>query len=139
MKLIVDASVAVKWAIEEDGRDAARRLVSDEYELLAPDFALVEIGNILWKKVRRRELDHSQALKAGDEIGPTYDRLIPTAELTAQALGLALALDHPVYDCLYLAAAEHEEAALVTADKNLKNKVGNTRHAERVLLLGQTP
>ena len=136
MKLVIDASVAVKWVVEEDGRDQARRLVADTHQLLAPDFVLVEVGNTLWKKVRLNELGRGQAMDAIDEIGPSYDRLLSTSELAPQALALSLALDHPVYDCLYLAAAEQEDAVLVTADSKFRNKLEGTRHRDRVAMLG---
>jgi len=39
--------------------------------------------------------------------------------LSARAFALAHELDHPVYDCVYLALAEVEDARLVTADRRL--------------------
>ena len=36
-----------------------------------------------------------------------------------EALALACHLNHPVYDCLYLALARREAAAVLTADKRL--------------------
>jgi predicted nucleic acid-binding protein len=36
-----------------------------------------------------------------------------------EALALACHLDHPVYDCLYLALARREAAVLLTADQKL--------------------
>lgn len=38
----------------------------------------------------------------------------------------SLDVDHPVYDCLYLACAEATESRLVTADKKLANKVASS-------------
>jgi predicted nucleic acid-binding protein len=32
-------------------------------------------------------------------------------------------LDHPVYDCVYVAAAQHEQAKLLTVDKKLAQKL----------------
>jgi predicted nucleic acid-binding protein len=42
-------------------------------------------------------------------------------------------LDHPVYDCFYLALAELERTILVTADTRLLGKVGSTSWEERVV------
>jgi predicted nucleic acid-binding protein len=78
-------------------------------------------------------------MEAADEVGPSYDRLLPTSELATQAIALSLALDHPVYDCLYLATAELEAAVLITADARFKDKLSDTRHASRVALLGEWP
>lgn len=40
----------------------------------------------------------------------------PMVRLPPPAIGHALNLDHPVYDCFYLALAEAEKTELVTAD-----------------------
>lgn len=119
MILVVDASVAIKWAVEEEGRDAARQLVLAGHALVAPDFLLLEVANIVWKKVRLRELDAVQAQAALAEIQLPISRLLPSAPLTQRALKLALELDHPAYDCLYLAAAELSGGAVVTADTRM--------------------
>jgi predicted nucleic acid-binding protein len=52
MTVVVNASVALKWVIEEDGSDAATELLLNE-PLLAPDLLLVECANVLWAKTRR--------------------------------------------------------------------------------------
>jgi predicted nucleic acid-binding protein len=46
-------------------------------------------------------------------------RLIPLEELAPSALAIAAELKHPIHDCFYVALAERESAALVTADKRL--------------------
>ena len=60
MRLVVDASVAVKWVLKEPDSDAARRIV-DRAELLAPDLLWAESGNVLWRRQRSGELSHSNA------------------------------------------------------------------------------
>jgi len=35
--------------------------------------------------------------------------------------------DHPVYDCVYLALAEHEDATFVTADRRLVERAAKRR------------
>ena len=50
----------------------------------------------------------------------------PTAPLASRAIELALELDHPVYDCFYLALAEAEKTELVTADLRLEGRVRST-------------
>ena len=53
MTVVVDASVALKWVIQEDGSEAAEALLRQE-PLLAPDLLIVECANVLWVKTRRR-------------------------------------------------------------------------------------
>ena len=52
MTVVVDASVALKWVIEEDGSEAAGALLLEE-PLAAPDLLIVECANVLWAKARR--------------------------------------------------------------------------------------
>lgn len=126
MKLVVDASVAVKWVVEEEGRDLARQLLLTDVELLAPDFLAVETSSVLWKKVRRGEMSREQALAATSAVLLPIAELIATARVTRRAFELALSLDHPIYDCLYLATAELLDAKLVTSDARLHEALALT-------------
>jgi len=116
MIFVVDASVAVKWLTAEPDHERARALRAEHDDLQAPDFVLVEVGNVLWKKVRRGEVTYAQAAAALTALPRLFDKLIPAEELTMRALQKAVELDHPVYDCLYLACAESIGAQVVTAD-----------------------
>jgi len=119
MTVVVDASVAVKWVIPEVLSDRADALRSRTDRLLAPDFLLLEAANALWKKLIRREITAREAAYALDLLlGSTLD-LRPSGPLLGRALALARRLRHPVYDCVYLALAQVEGAALVTADRRL--------------------
>lgn len=131
MKLVVDASVAVKWVVAEEGRAEALQQTAGE-QLVAPEFVLVEAANILWKKVRLHELDAEQAQRGLSFIVGAYEQLVPTSALIDNAFSFALAFDHPVYDCLYLACAEQQGVDLLTADARFASKVGG-----RAVLLGR--
>ncbi|HYF53398.1 MAG TPA: type II toxin-antitoxin system VapC family toxin, partial [Salinarimonas sp.] len=48
--------------------------------------------------------------------------VVPTADLIGPAWAVAKALDHSIYDCLYLACAEHTNQPLVTADRRFLDK-----------------
>ena len=49
MSLVVDASVAVKWLIAEEGSDFANRLVELGDDLHAPRLMASEVANALWR------------------------------------------------------------------------------------------
>ena len=133
---VVDASVAVKWVVEEVGSEKAVALKGSS--LVAPDLILVECSNILWKKVRRRELTKKQATDALDQLMRAQIQLAALRDLVAGAHRLALEIDHPSYDCIYLALADRERVPLITAGKRLVNVVRQHRkHADRVVLLGE--
>lgn len=121
MTLVVDASVAVKWAVPEVHAAEARRLLAANEPLLGPTILPLEIGNILWKKTRRAELTDREATRVLDrlvgEIRVENDR----PHLLNSALQLAIRYDRSVYDSLYIALALAEECQFVTADRRLYN------------------
>jgi len=134
VKLVVDASMAIKWAVDEDQHALARALMNHD-ELVAPDFAMFEVANILWKKVKLGEIGQEQASAALPGVRRVFARFVPASTLVDRALSLAIELKHPVYDCLYLATAEAEAADVVTADKRFVTAVADTPHAARLVLL----
>ena len=138
MKLTVDAGVVVKWFVTEPSSEDARRLLSHRIDLHTPDILLAEVANTLWKKVRLREIADPRPY--WDELAnlPGIVTLRPGEELVASAAQLAMALDHPVYDCLYLACAEAESAVLVTADRQFARKAAAHPSNVDVRYIGET-
>jgi hypothetical protein len=55
-----------------------------------------------------------------------FAALVSATGLAARAVVIAGEIDHPVYDCLYFALAEAEQAGLVTADMHLVAKVSGS-------------
>ena len=119
MSLIVDASVAVKWFAAEENSDRARALFASGDMLIAPDLVLAEVSNVMWKKLRRGLLLPDQVVTAARRLPQYFEQLIPIGELVERATELTVRLDHPVYDCFYLALAERERLPLVSADRKL--------------------
>jgi predicted nucleic acid-binding protein len=117
--LVVDASVAAKWVLPEANADRAAALRAEPGGLLAPTLIVAEIGNAVWKRARRGELTFSDAIAAVGIVRSLMTELVPLQELDQRAMEVALRLDHPIYDCFYLALAERERAAIVSADTKL--------------------
>ena len=115
MKQVVDASVALKWVLDEPGKEAADILLDGD--LLAPSLWLIEAANALWKRSQRGELRAGEAAAMLAELRNAPVTTVPIETDVAAALDIAARLGHPVYDCLYLALALREGAEVVTADR----------------------
>ena len=124
--LVIDASIAVKWVVEEEGTPQALAL-RQRAKLIAPELLVAECANILWKKVRRDELSKEEALFAARLLQVAEIELLPTRSLLEAATRIAIELDHPAYDCLYLALAVASNCQFVTADQRFLRKLGQGR------------
>lgn len=123
IKIVVDASVAIKWYVPEIHSAAAVLLLEGDFILCAPDLIGPELANVVWKKVRRTEISREE----GNEILAAFDRLplelAPTRPLLAAAFEAAVTLDRAVCDCLYLALAVAQNCPLFTADRKFHSAV----------------
>lgn len=124
--LVIDASIAVKWVIQEDGTETALAL-RGRAKLIAPELLVAECANIFWKKVQRRELAENEALFAARLLQVSDIEFLPSRALLEAATRIAITLDHPAYDCVYLALAIDRDCQFVTADGRFLRKL-DKRH-----------
>ena len=122
---VIDASIAAKWVVEEPGT-AEALLLRERARLMAPDLLVAECANILWKKVRRKELKRDEAILAARLLEGADLELLPTGALLQRATQIAIDLDHPAYDCLYLALAIDNGCRFVTADERFLHMLEQT-------------
>ena len=137
MLLTPDASVAVKSVLTEEDSEAARQLMNGERELHVPRVLVAELTNALWSEVQSGLLTPSEASQAQELVLVLALHLEWANDqvLAADALHVAIAINHPVYDCLYLALAYRIDGILMTAYTRFANKVVGTEHADRVVML----
>ena len=133
--LVVDASVAVKWIIDEPRSSEARDLlVAGQSEtgvretLLAPALLPIETHYAIAKRYGRGEATGDQLLGAIPALIGVFGSFQPLdLELATEAAALSFAEIKPVvpgiaqpfgvYDCVYIALAKRMRAALATADR----------------------
>ena len=119
MTWVVDASVALQWFVEEDTSPLAHRLLDHTGGLEAPDLILAEVYNAAWRLDRGGGLAPGQFETIVRDAPGFFANLSPLAGLATRAAEMARALDHPIYDCFYVALAEARSGRVVTADRRL--------------------
>ena len=136
MTLVIDASVACKWFFEEPLSAEARALGESDEAFIAPDMILVECANAAWRRVSGETVPRAHAQAFIATLPQWFEVLVPSARLHETAFDMACALEHPVYDCQYLALAENERMRLVTADRVFVKKVLRSSWRNHIESLG---
>lgn len=131
--IVVDASVALKWVLDEPGFEAARRLRDET--IIAPRFWLLECANALWKIARRGGFSRDVALEKLSILQAAPVGVEDQEIDIVSALEIANALGHPVYDCLYLALALREGIQMITADRRFFSVASGVVRLSRSIVL----
>ena len=118
--LVLDASAAVRLITGDPAASQWRQQIARAPLVLAPELMLSEVANTLWKLHRAGSLSDLNPQELLADARDLVDQIEPDRHLHVEALALACHLDHPVYDCLYLALARREAAQLLTADQRLE-------------------
>lgn len=124
-RIVVDASVAIKWFLPEPHSLQALRLLEGERELLAPDLIWAEVGNVLWKRWRQDELAEENARTILQDLRRIPLLIHPAEEIAEAAWSFASQFQRSFYDSLYLALASSQSCPMVTADRRLWNAVSS--------------
>lgn len=125
---VLDASVAVKWAmplanepLTGESLRLFKRYRDGEVDFVVPDIFWAELGNVLWKGVRRGRWSRGDAESAAKDFALRDFTTVSCLSLFAEALKIAFAHDRSIYDCFYAALAVQAKAELITADERLAN------------------
>jgi len=127
--LVVDASVMVRLLLEEPGTEAADADIFHDprwIALIAPSILVSETAAAITKKFRRKEIRRESAMEAFRDwqtiLGDRVFTIFPASDFVDAAFELSLRLHHPLHDCIYLALAQAQEAAIATCDSVLARK-----------------
>jgi predicted nucleic acid-binding protein len=124
--VVVDASVAAKWFLQEEGTNYASQILEQYDYLVAPELIRIEVLSAITKAVRTNRIElkeaqrHCQSWKSVVEKGLVT--MIPDNFHLENATKLSFELVHSIQDCLYLAAAKESSAPLATLDKKMRQK-----------------
>ncbi len=137
--IVLDASVAVKWFINEAGSNLAKQLLEAEQgHLLVPDIFVVEVSSTLVREANANK-SIGEIFRTGlIHLIDLIDRQSLILERTSpgrvmEAANLAIDLGHPLKDCLYLALAMEKDCELVTCDARFAAKAQGVWDRVRVL------
>ena len=134
-RLVVDASVALKWFVPETDSGQAVRMLGPGNDLLAPAYILIELANALRTSCALQRITEPLAAQAVADARSYFSRTVEDALLIRRAFDMAVGIGHPIYDCLYLVAAQLEAAQLITSDAKFVAKLSLTPYASDVVLL----
>ncbi len=121
--IVVDASVVAN-ALADDGDDGrqARRRLTDESDLAAPDLVDVETVSVLRRRWLAGDLTDRRFSAAVGDLADLPMLRLPTQALMRRAFDLRANVTP--YDAVYVALAEHLDAVLVTADARISGAPG---------------
>jgi predicted nucleic acid-binding protein len=125
--ICVDASVAVKWVLEEQQSAIAERLYYSYRDegIIAPSLMPIEVTNAVWRRVNRGLLTPQRGQEALDRFLRLEVDVSTASRMHQIAFGLAERFQRPtVYDMHYVALAQLADCDLWTADLNLLNALG---------------
>jgi len=125
-RCVIDASVVTAALLQEKHAGSARVVLTSGAELLAPDLIIAEMGNVIWKRFTRGELDADESTLLLSDCLALPIALTPSIDLIEPALELATRTRRTVYDCLYMALALTSDCTFLTADERLVNSLKTT-------------
>ena len=136
--IVVDASLGVKWFLDEPYSAEAAALLASGEDMAAPAFFHIEVASTLVREANidktmagpmRQALDGLEGLIASATV-----RLLATdPESLSAAAAIAMRLGHPLKDCIYLALAMELSCDLVTCDARFAAKAKGVWSRMRVL------
>jgi predicted nucleic acid-binding protein len=127
--VVVDASLAVQWFVEEEHSTEARRLLREWEEAhvrrIAPSWFACEVGNVVYRRLIRGQMTLGRARIAVDLVLGQVVTVDVEPAITQRAIEFADRYGHGAsYDAQYLALAEHLGCEIWTSDQRLWRSTG---------------
>ncbi len=133
--LVVDASVAVKWFVPEEGSDKAMALLQSREELTAPTLIFAEVTRAFQKKHAVGLMPFEAIVEGVTDLRRYLHHTVALEILIGEALIIDRQYPHPIFDYLYLACAMREHCRVITSDQSFIAKLTGTPFSEHVIPL----
>ena len=122
---VIDASVAVKWYIDEEDRHKAlevrRDYVEGKIDLASPALIIYEVFNALRYHPGVSSAD--VARNVDSLLDMQIELRLPSPDINRLAAELALKEEISGYDAQYIALAQTMQARVITSDSKLRDKL----------------
>jgi predicted nucleic acid-binding protein len=138
VRLVVDASVVIKWLFADPQREDHTRLAT-KFMSAVVRRSMAAVQPVHWLAEVAAVLARATPDQAEQDVGLLSALALPVRdgpEVLQRACRMARELDHHLFDTLYHAVALETGSTLVTADEHYLNKA---RHLGQVLNLAEWP
>lgn len=139
VRCVVDASIAIKLFIDQEGSEQAEALFAKLHtepatELYVPELFYAECANVLWQYVRRANYPAAEAKASLLRLKGLALQTVAIPELVSEALDIAIAQAISAYDACYVELSERLRVPFVTADSKLIRSLEGTTYQIRSLM-----
>jgi predicted nucleic acid-binding protein len=132
--IVIDASVVVKFYVDEENSDRAIEVFESNEVFFAPAHMLAEVFYTFIKHVRDKRIS-SDVIKLAQIAIPGSFVSVSLEDIMPLAVEMSLETGSSVYDALYVAVAESRFGLLITADKKLVQAFRNSPWKNRIQAL----
>ncbi len=134
--LVLDSSVIAALYFPEPYSDWCEEIVAKYDELYTVDLAYAEVCNVAWKRIKLFGHPENIVLANLDKAIEFLNNVcivIKTFDEYTTAMDIALSVNIPIYDALFLSLSRRKSAKFATLDKNLVNKLKGSPFKDMVL------
>jgi len=123
---VLDASAALHVVMRLPSAEPVIDKLEQANLVLVPQLYFSETANVLWKYVSHKQLSAEQAIERYQDVCALPDQAISDQTLALEALSLASACNHPVYDMIYAVLARRNACGVLSKDSGLTKLLVST-------------
>lgn len=121
--MVIDTMVFAYALFKVKGKyEESTRILAEADTIVVPDSFRAEMANVTWQWVKHHNVPEASAYGILQDANSLVDRVVSSERIWVQALQLSIQQNHPVYDTLFIAAADASSDLVVTYDKKMQIK-----------------